>query len=235
MGNCLFGGLGRGAAHQAGGRLARVITVNGGVLEFQAPVSAGSISDEFPGHGIFQSHDLFWKLLPYHEDLAAGESYYLLPFSGHINAGTRSVTLGKCGHIRSNSIPADHSSAMVTPYRMSIKHRGALKRSYTDVFSGFSSGRGGGGGRLWRVRLVISPEQFLEILSSEARTQELMDSMRAVAKCGVAGEGSASTMSSSSSSSSFSSEGFSDQWILSSSRNARSSKTDGLKEHTNKN
>ncbi|KAK4744895.1 hypothetical protein SAY87_011207 [Trapa incisa] len=224
MGNCLYGGPGPEAADQAGGgSLTRVITATGGVLEFHAPVTAGSISDEFPGHGIFQSHDLFWKLLPYHDDLVAGESYYLLPFSGHATAGTRPVTLGKRGHVRSNSVPADHSAAMFTPYRMSVQHRGALKRSYTGVFSRFSSG--GRGGRMWKVRLVTTPEQLLEILSNEARMQELIDSMRAVAKCGASGEGSVAAMSSSSSSSG----GFSDQWSLSSSRNANSSKKDSLK------
>lgn len=212
MGNCLFGGLGP-EADQAGGRLTRVITASGGVLEFYAPISAGSITDEFPGHRIFRTHDLFWKPLPYHKDLVAGESYYLLPFTGHAS----SVILGKCGHVRSNSIPAD---SMVTPYRMSIEYRGALKRSYTDVFSRYSNS-GGSGGRLWKVRLVISPEQLLEILSNEGRTQELIDSMRAVAKCG-AGEGSMGGALSSSSG------GFSDHWSLSSSRNA-SSQTDSLK------
>jgi hypothetical protein len=59
---------------------------------------------------------------------------------------------------------------------------------------------------------VISPEQLLEILSQEGRTQELIESVRTVAKCGSGG---------------VSSLEFSDRWSLSSSRNA-SSKKDGL-------
>lgn len=200
-----------------GGGLARVITANGGVMEFFAPIAAGSITDEFPGHGISRAHDLFWTPLPYHEELLSGESYYLLPFSSRAS----SVTTAKCGqavvrkgHVRSNSIPA---AAVVTPSRMSIEYRGTLKRSYTDVFSRY--GYGGGGGRMWKVRLVISPEQLLEILSHEARTQELVDSLRAVAKCG-AGGGTTAALSSSSG-------GFSDHGSLSSSRDA-SSKADRL-------
>ncbi|OWM85169.1 uncharacterized protein LOC116202797 [Punica granatum] len=220
MGNCLFGGLGPEADQGGGGGgggLAKVITSNGGVMEFYAPITAGSITDEFPDHRIFRTHDLFWKPLPHHEDLVAGESYYLLPFSSH----SGSIGASKCGqvvregHVRSNSIPA---ASGVPPYRMSVEYRGTLKRTYTDVFSRYGNS-GNDGGRMWKVRLVISPEQLLEILSHEARTQELIESMRAVAKCG-AGGGPIGVLSSSSG-------GFSDQWSLSSSRNA-SSKTDGL-------
>lgn len=218
MGNCLLGGLGPEADHGGGG-LTKVITSNGGVMEFYAPIAAGSITDEFPGHEIFRTHDLFWKPLPYHENLVAGESYYLLPLSSHAS----SISMDKFGHVvreghvRSNSIPA---ASVVTPYRMSIEYRRTLKRSYMDVFSRYGNdGGGGGGGRRWKVRLAISPEKLLEILSHEARTQELIESMRAVAKCAARG-GPTGSMSSSSG-------GFSDQWSLSSSRNA-SSKTDGL-------
>lgn len=217
MGNCLFGGLGP-EADDGGGELTKVITSNGGVMEFCAPIAAGSITDEFPGHGLFRAHDLFWKPLQYHENLVAGESYYLLPFSS-LASSIRMDEFGHVvreGHVRSNSIPA---SSVVTPYRMSIEHRGTLKRSYTDVFSRHGNGGSDGGGRMWKVRLVISPKKLLEILSHEARTQELIESMRAVAKC-AAGGGPTGVMSSSSG-------GFSDQWSLSSSRNA-SSKTDGL-------
>lgn len=58
-------------------------------------------------------------------------------------------------------------------------------------------------------KLVISPGQLLEILSQEGRTQELIESVRTVAKCGNIG---------------VSTVGFSDQWSLSSSRNASSKK-----------
>ncbi|CBI34601.3 unnamed protein product, partial [Vitis vinifera] len=118
MGNCLFGGLGEAGA------VIKVVTSNGGIMEFYAPVTAECITNEFPGHGIFRSHDLFWKPLSHHEELHPGESYFLLPIN---NTGSSTV---------------------------------------------------------WKVKLVICPEQLLEILSQEARTQELIESVRTVAKCG---------------------------------------------------
>lgn len=172
-------------------------------MEFFAPVTAGCITNEFPGHGIFRSHDLFWKPLSQHEELVAGESYYLLPLQLHAtdNVNMTHSQVVRQGHIRSNSIP----TSLVAPYRMSFDYQGMLKRSYTDVFSRYNSGK------FWKVKLVISPEQLLEILSQEGRTEELIESVRTVAKCG----------------SGFSSLEFSDRWSLSSSRNA-SSKRDGL-------
>ncbi|XVF12854.1 hypothetical protein REPUB_Repub08aG0155700 [Reevesia pubescens] len=191
MGNCLFGGLGEGDG------VIKVITSNGGVMEFSAPITAGIITDEFPGHAIFRSRDLFWKPLFHHEELLPGKSYYLLS-----NTSGNSGQIVREGHVRSNSNPA----SIVAPYRMSCDYQGTLKRSHTDVFTRYNNPG------FWKVKLVITAEQLLEILSQEARTQELIESVRTVAKCGNG----VST-----------SVGFSDQWSLSSSRNASSNK-DGL-------
>ena len=170
-------------------------------MEFYAPVTAESITNEFPGHGIFRSHDLFWKPLSHHEELQPGESYFLLPIN---NTGSISgCHVAQVGHVRSNSIP----TSLVAPYRMSFENQGMLKRSYTDVFSRYNNTG------VWKVKLVICPEQLLEILSQEARTQELIESVRTVAKCGNG----------------VSPMGFSDQWSFSSSMKA-SSKQDGLLE-----
>ncbi|CDP12241.1 unnamed protein product [Coffea canephora] len=158
MGNCLFGGgigIGVGEANEV---LIKVVNGNGGIMEFGAPITVEFITDEFPGHGIFRSHDLFWKPLAHHEVLEAGE-YYLLP----------------------------------------LDEEDDKKK------------------KMKKVKLVISPQQLLEILAQEARTQELIESVRTVAKCR---NGFCS-----------SSMGFSDQWSLSSSgssRNASSSKKDAL-------
>lgn len=68
------------------------------------------------------------------------------------------------------------------------------------------------------MKLVISPEQLLDILAQEARTKELIESVRMVAKCGIAGgaiSNSAAGM-------------ISDQWSLSSSSWSISSKIDAL-------
>ncbi|PSS04251.1 Ent-kaur-16-ene synthase [Actinidia chinensis var. chinensis] len=195
MGNCLFGGTGEV------NEVIKVVTSNGGIMEFNGTITAECITDEFPGHGIFRSHDLFWKPLPHHEVLLAGESYYLLPLNNRSLGGQ----IAQVGHVRSNSVPA----SVAAPYRMSFDGQGMLKRSYTEAFSRYNTG-----GVVWKVKLVISPRQLLEILSQEARTQELIESMRTVAKCETIG---------------VSSVGFSDQWNLSISRNA-SSKKDGLLE-----
>lgn len=52
--------------------------------------------------------------------------------------------------------------------------------SEADVFPRYNSGRSG----VWKVKLVISPEQLSEILSQESRTEALIESVRTVAKCG---------------------------------------------------
>ncbi|KAG2676934.1 hypothetical protein I3843_12G076000 [Carya illinoinensis] len=197
MGNCLFGGLG-----EVDHGVVEVVTSNGGVMEFYAPISVGCITQEFPGHGIFRSHDLFWKPLSLHEELVAGQSYYLLPVNDDVDKDdmSRHGQIVRRGHVRSNSsVPA----SLAVSYRMSLDYQGLLKRSYTDVFSKYNNGR------FWKVKLVISPEQLAEILSQEGRTQELIESVRTVAKCGKGG---------------VSDLEFSDQWSLSSSWNASSKK-----------
>ncbi|PON61146.1 hypothetical protein TorRG33x02_282920 [Trema orientale] len=211
MGNCLFGGLGDPEG------MIKVVTSNGGVMEFFAPITVGSIADEFPGHGIFRNQDLFWKPLSHQEELVAGHSYYLLPLSGGGGSasGDINASIVREGHVRSNSIPA---SSVVAPYRMSFDYQGTLKRSYTEVFSTRGPYYNHGGG-FWKVKLVIAPEQLLEILSQEGRTQELIESVRTVAKCGGGGGGGGGAVSA---------VGFSDQWSLSSSSRNASSKVDGL-------
>ncbi|KAI4370843.1 hypothetical protein MLD38_019146 [Melastoma candidum] len=172
MGNCLFGGLG----DEEG--VVRVVTPNGGVMELCGPVVVGSIVDEFPGHGVFPTaDDLFCRPLGHQEELVANGCYYLLPLKG-MDAGR----MVRQGHARSYSVPR---SPQATPYRMSVDYRGAFKRPCREVFArdGVRIGRIGKNG-VWKVRLVISTGQLLEILSEEASTEELIESVRAVAKCG---------------------------------------------------
>ncbi|XP_052210464.1 uncharacterized protein LOC127813504 [Diospyros lotus] len=246
MGNCLFGGLGDhhqqvSYSNNNNNAVIKVVTSSGGIMEFNGPmITVECITDEFPGHGLFRSHDLFWKPLDQHEVLVAGESYYLLPLHSNMKLGFGSgqnQMAEQVGHVRSNSVPNYNSSSVVNgnnnapPYRMSFEGQGMLKRSHTEVFNysststsraRCSSGHAAGGGGVWKVKLVISPRQLLEILSQEARTQELIESVRTVAKCGNVG---------------VSSWGFSDQWsFYSSSRNnnnnnnASFKKLDGLLE-----
>ncbi|CAK7357444.1 unnamed protein product [Dovyalis caffra] len=209
MGNCLFGGL--GVAEE----VIKVITANGGILEFTAPITAGSISSEFPGHAIFPSHDLFWRPLSVEEELKGGQSYYLLPLNNSKIGGQ----IVREGHVRSKSIPAAAATSnIVAPYRMSLDYQGILKRSYTEVFSRYNHNNNNhsyykSNNGFWKVKLVISPEQLLEILSQEASTEELIENVRAVAKCGNGFSSSASSVE------------FSDSWSVSSSKNC---KKDGL-------
>ncbi|KAL4285226.1 hypothetical protein GQ457_16G025790 [Hibiscus cannabinus] len=202
MGNCLFGGFGE----EADGPI-KVATPNGGIMEFSAPISARDIVGEFPGHAIFRSNDLLWKPLFHHEQLLPGESYYLLPLNRNgCSPGNKIV---REGHVRSESDSVPMS--VIAPYRLSCDVQGTLKRSHTDIFSRYNCNSNDNRG-FWKVKLAISPEQLLEILSQEARTQELIENVRTVAKCG---SGVSTAV------------GFSDQWSLSSSRNTSSSK-DGL-------
>ncbi|KAG6756736.1 hypothetical protein POTOM_040177 [Populus tomentosa] len=199
MGNCLFGGLGVAEG------VIKVMTSNGGILEFNTPITAGSITNEFPGHALFPSQDLFWRPLSLQEELQGGQSYYLLPLHNSKIGGQ----IVREGHVRSKSIPAvAAASNIAAPYRMSLDYQGALKRSYTEVFSRYSNNYDKSNNGFWKVKLVISPEQLVEILSQEARTEELIENVRAVAKCGNGFSSSASSVE------------FSDSWSLSSSRNA---------------
>ncbi|KAG6577202.1 hypothetical protein SDJN02_22928, partial [Cucurbita argyrosperma subsp. argyrosperma] len=223
MGNCLFGG----GSGEIQGKI-KVITSNGGIMELGSPITVGCIADEFPGYGIFKSQDLFWNPLPHNEELLPGKSYYLLQRNrgrnrGETEEGEMGIIRAREGHVRSNSVPEATTAAAagIAPYRMSFDYQGVLRRSQTEVFSRSSEKNGGG---VWKVKLVISPKRLVEILEEEGHTQELIESVRTVAKCG-----------STSTSSSFSSSmAFSDHWSLSSTTaNATpsaSSKSGGLPE-----
>ncbi|ESQ28878.1 hypothetical protein EUTSA_v10023888mg [Eutrema salsugineum] len=183
MGNCLFGGLGDEQDLSI-----KVIKSDGGVLEYYSPVTAGSVYLEFSGHAIFSALDILWKPLPHHHHLVPGQSYYLLP--NIVSDDELKTFVGNC-HVRSNS----ESLPAITPYRMSLdyNHR-VLKRSYTDVFSRNidtrtrqkekrtkrkrTSNKGG----IWKAKLVINTEELLQILSEDGRTNELIETVRAVAK-----------------------------------------------------
>ncbi|CAN0908956.1 hypothetical protein LINGRAHAP2_LOCUS25557 [Linum grandiflorum] len=225
MGNC-FVASGGVAGARAGAGAIRVITSTGAVLEFTSPITAGCITAEFPGHALFPSHDLFWTPLSLQHHLRSGHSYYLLPLT---TAAAPNFPIATEGHVRSKSSPCSLYSAAPTPYRMS------LSRSYTgDAFSGVSAAAISGSGNcqkesFWKVKLVISPDQLLQILSQEGSTHELVHNVTAVAKCGGGGYSSSSVPASSSYSSSSSSSAaassvgeMSDEWINSSNNAIRS-------------
>ncbi|XP_061355780.1 uncharacterized protein LOC133300277 [Gastrolobium bilobum] len=229
MGNCLLGGISDPET------IIKVITSNGGIMEFCAPVTVSFITNEFPGHGIFPSHDLSMKPLCQFDELVSGQSYYLLPLN---NQGEHPSASGgdgggddsgggnhiiKQGHVRSQSVP---TTTYPAPYRMSLNYQhhqgvGLLKRNPIEPFScRISRTITKNSSRFWKVKLAITPEHLMDILSQEALTKELIESVRIVAKCGV----SAGSISSAATSAGT----VSDKWSLSSSGRSASSKIDAL-------
>ena len=242
MGNCLLGGM------SDPDTIIKVTTSNGGIMEFYAPITVSFITSEFPGHGIFLSHDLFCKPLSQFDELVAGQSYYLLPLnnkpehpsaSGHIGGDNSAI---RQGHVRSHSVP---TTPYPPPYRMSLdyQHHQGMKflnktsiepfscrtsTSKSSIITSSSSSKSSKitssskSSRFWKVKLVITPQQLMEILSQEARTKELIESVRIVAKCGVAAGGILPASAAPSI--------LSDQWSLSSSGRSAcdSSKVDAL-------
>ncbi|KAJ8626176.1 hypothetical protein MRB53_019483 [Persea americana] len=177
MGNCMVGGF-------AGvDQVIKVVTSNGGVMELYTPVTVQRITDEFPGQAIYHKDDVFTRRpLPNNEELHAGEMYYLLPL----------IAQQGCNE-REEGYPMN--GVVVAPYRMSSDNNGIWKRVESEVFSRCNK-KG-----IWKVKLAISPDKLTEILSQEAPTEALIETVRTVAKCG---SGSFSSLSS-------------DQWSLASS------------------
>ncbi|KAH0865529.1 hypothetical protein HID58_082740 [Brassica napus] len=95
-------------------------------------------------------------------------------FPGHVIHDTLSI--------RHSSPPLLHGEELfpATPYRMSF--------GKTPVKAA-ASGGGGGSSGVWKVRLVISPEQLAEILAEDVETEAFVESVRTVAKCGGQGGG----------------------------------------------
>ncbi|CDP08621.1 unnamed protein product [Coffea canephora] len=197
MGNCVFKGFGEVED------MVKVVTSNGGVMELYAPITAECITNEFPGHGIFRSRDdqdplLLSPPLHHKEELRAGKLYYLLPLNN--NSSTSNITTNNhvrqqqeeylledsaarsCSSKLSSTSQQSTGAAAATTYRMSLDNHGKVsKRSSegAEVFPRYNSSG------VWKVRLVINPEQLSEILSQEARTEALIESVRTVAKNGT--------------------------------------------------
>ncbi|XP_023540170.1 uncharacterized protein LOC111800623 [Cucurbita pepo subsp. pepo] len=163
MGNCVL--------KVAGERVdvVKVVTVDGGIMELYAPITAECITGEYPGHAIFTSRSIFSEPLLHKDELHAGQVYYLLPLNPYKPSA---------------KIEADAPSVVSTPYRMSTcesQNAVAKKRAAegeAEVFPKYSSTG------VWKVKLVICPEQLSEILKQGNRTEELIENVRTVAKCG---------------------------------------------------
>ncbi|XVE77335.1 hypothetical protein DITRI_Ditri13aG0054200 [Diplodiscus trichospermus] len=171
MGNCVFKGFGEVE------EMVKVVTSSGGIMELFAPITAECITNEFPGHAIFRTPDLFSQPLLHNEELHSGELYYLLPRNNSFTKQNNQNKNLEEVDIKSNNVIST-SSSMNTPYRMSFDHQRVLKRTDAEVLPRYNSSG------VWKVKLVISPDQLAEILAQEARTEALIESVRTVAKCG---------------------------------------------------
>lgn len=157
MGNCVLKGPGERDD------VVKVVTADGGIMELFTPITAECITGEYPGHAIFKSRSIFSEPLLHKDDLHAGQVYYLLPLNPY------------------KPSEVDTPTIVSTPYRMSTcetQIAAAKKRAEAEVFPKYSSTG------VWKVKLVISPEQLSEILSQDNRTEELIENVRTVAKCG---------------------------------------------------
>ncbi|KAM4105271.1 hypothetical protein ACJW30_06G219700 [Castanea mollissima] len=176
MGNCVFKGFGGME------EMVKVITSSGGIMELYAPITVECITNEFPGHAIFRSRDLFAQPLLHNEELHVGQLYYLLPLNPYKPNNTNTNTNAKQSDaaINNNNMSSSSSINVTTPYRMSsCDNQGIMKRfADPEVVPRYNSSG------VWKVKLVISPEQLSEILSQESRTEALIESVRTVAKCG---------------------------------------------------
>ncbi|KAJ6328863.1 hypothetical protein OIU77_010529 [Salix suchowensis] len=150
MGNCVFKGF-RLEVEE----MIKVVTTNGGIMELYSPITAEFITNEFPGHAIYRSRDLFSQPLFHNEELQVGQPYYLLP----INTNTTSTSNTRNNTTTINSLSSSTSSSKLTPYRMSFDNQRMWKRSSTEA-------------------------ELAEIMAQETRTEELIESVRTVAKCG---------------------------------------------------
>ncbi|GFY93541.1 hypothetical protein Acr_08g0019370 [Actinidia rufa] len=178
----------------------KVVTSNGGMMELYEPINADCITKEFPGHALFRSRDGDHQPpLLHNEQLRVGEIYYLLPLintiscSNNISTTPTKMTLDLSQQdpifkFTNNGSCTASSSSMITPYRMSLDSQvgpgpGGImnkKRSDVEVFPRYNSTGMG----VWKVKLVIRPQKLCEILSQEAPTEALIESVRTVAKCG---------------------------------------------------
>ncbi|XP_054785319.1 uncharacterized protein LOC129291817 [Prosopis cineraria] len=171
MGNCVFKGFNYGDD-----MMVKVVTSNGGIMELYAPITVECITNEFPGHGIFRRSrpGFFSEPMLHSDELLPGELYYLLPLE--------TCGLSSSGKSMARK-QADESAANLTPYRMFTYDKnshggGKMGSSEAEVVPRYN------GSGVWKVKLVISPEQLSDILSQESRTEALIESVRTVAKCG---------------------------------------------------
>lgn len=87
-------------------------------MEFDGPLTAQCITNDYPGHGIFRPGAINSPPLPCNEELLNGELYYLLPLDHHKQGGGLLDLAG--GHIdHDGGLIDDLSSLPTSSCRMS--------------------------------------------------------------------------------------------------------------------
>ncbi|MCD9646266.1 hypothetical protein HAX54_035986 [Datura stramonium] len=130
---------------------ARVMTDSGEILNLKGPKLVRQVLNEFPGYNIFSS-DRLSSPLHHQELLLDGHFYYL---HSVIHKETEPPILEeKTEHIPVSSTLTKGSAMEVLP----AQRQG-----------------------IWRVKLIINPQQLEEILSEEGNTEALIEQMRMAA------------------------------------------------------
>ncbi|KAK4363802.1 hypothetical protein RND71_019043 [Anisodus tanguticus] len=130
---------------------ARVMTDSGEILNLKGPKLVRQVLNEFPGYNIFSSNRLS---SPLHDQelLLDGQFYYLLPV---IEKEKEPILEGE----------------KTKPIRV---WSSLTKGSAMEVLPAQREG-------VWRVKLVINPQQLEEIFSEEGNTEALIEQMRIAA------------------------------------------------------
>ncbi|XP_055821842.1 uncharacterized protein LOC129890295 [Solanum dulcamara] len=132
---------------------ARVMTDSGEILNLKGPKLVRQVLNEFPGYNIFSSNCLS-SPLHNQELLLDGQFYYLHPVIEKETEHILEEEEEKTEQIRASSSLTKGSAMEVLP----VQREG-----------------------VWRVKLIINPQQLEEIFSEEGNTEALIEQMRIAA------------------------------------------------------
>lgn len=162
MGNCSLKGVSRDCSNSI-----RVLTDSGSVMEFNGPILAGEVLNDYPGYGIFLQGKSS-SPVPNHERLLSGKFYYLLP-------------IGKPKRVTREQVPNTEVVEILEPE--SGENSSFAASEFVESLSNGSALEvlPSGGDGVWKVKLVIDTKQLEEILSEQGNTEALIERMRMVA------------------------------------------------------
>ncbi|CAN4075888.1 unnamed protein product [Withania somnifera] len=132
---------------------ARVMTHSGEILNLKGPKLVRQVLNEFPGYNIFSSNCLSTPL--HHQELLLdGQFYYLHPITENETKPIFIVEEEEQQQFRVSSSLTKGSAMEVLPAQQE---------------------------GVWRVKLIINPQQLEEIFSEEGNTEALIEQMRIAA------------------------------------------------------